>query len=1444
MKTSCPLKIFFLLIFYSFYGLASAQVNLSQGLIAYYPFNGSANDASGNGNNGIAQNSMQLTDDRFGNVNSAYSFDGIDDYITVPNSSSLNPLTGLSVALYFNASQNTLQTLIGKISYAGGIGTQFQVGMGFSLYSGVYFGVNPPNTGCSGQITVNSSYVNNQNISLNQWHCLVSTFENGVQKLYIDGILIQTKNTGFTTLNQCNNSDIRIGSWWSGDPQLFKGIIDDIRIYNRALTEDEVNFFCGITQSVTPLFTMPDTVCINNPVTITNTTIGASTYYWNFCVADVNTAPIGTNLGNIGGTFSGPVFFDYAFDGTNWYGFQTNNWSGNLIRLDFGNSLLNAPIATNLGSVGNVIPKETEGIQVVKNEGKWYAIIVGGDPTTFGSKIVKIEFGSNLANSNPIGTNWGNIGNLNYPHDLYLFEDNGNWYGFTVNARNNTITRFNFTSSFSNTPTALNLGNLVNLNYPTGICAIKENNNWYAFVASADNSSLTRLSFGSSLLNTPTAQNMGNINGKFSKSWDIQILKYCDQNIGFVINAATGELLRLDFGNSTNTPIVSSYGNIGDLSFPHCLSRVFRVGPDLYTFISNVNNSSLTRVKFTGCSNASIPSSTDQNPPSIVYNSPGIYNVNLTIDDGLPTQGSICKQVVVLAAPVHSPTRNILICNGEAVRIGSPVKFANYQWSTSETSDSIVINSEGIYWVESNRYGCSIRDSFIINYSHLPLDFGFKQNICSPKAIQFTSDLSGVKSFLWDFGNGQTSNSSQMPSINYADYGSYNIKLNVQYGNGCIDSLVKTIVIENAFDDAVLVNNDTTICLGDSVLLKTANAISGFCWKASAGAVPALLNAYVKPIIPTTYILTSETVGPNLISNSEFSQGNTGFTSDYTYTNSNNTEGQYWVGTNPIPWNPFMSNCNDHSSGTGNMMMINGSPAAKIKVWSQSISVTPNTNYNFSVWISSLHVANPANLHFSINNADLGNNITAGSSTCQWKQFSSTWNSGNNTSAVISIVNNNTIVDGNDFALDDIFFGEVKTKTDSFTVNVVGLCDSVKITGIDKICSSTDTLTYSIYRSPNCTQQYSLQVDNEFATVVSQTSASIKLLFKKNGTTNIKVAYANNCKRVADSLNVSIKFSPTSIDFGPDVITCRDTSLNLNAGDGFISYTWQDGSTNSSFTITAPGNYNVKAQNLCGLQLKDTIRVIKTFVTPFTVSPLKAIVCIGDSVQFRANGGTSYAWSPAINFNRPTSSSTKGLINVSQDFTVFISDSICRRDTTIIIPVIASSRANISVIKSNDVNCANDSAILIANGGVSYTWSPNLYISRNAGNKITVKPYQNTTYIVKGKDELGCYGQDSVTVFFFKEGDQKLFMPTAFTPNGDGKNEIFRPIFIGPYAKYDFRIYNRWGQLVYESKVPNAGWDGRINGIPQKADVYIFYITAEGGCNGNFVQKGTFALIR
>lgn len=287
-------------------------------------------------------------------------------------------------------------------------------------------------------------------------------------------------------------------------------------------------------------FLTPDTICINQPLTIQNTSVGATSYYWNFCVADLKTAPSSVNLGNINGELSAPVFMDYVFVDGNYYGFLINYNPGELIRLDFGISLLNTPKAVNLGNFGGIVPVAdgAEGIQIVNNEGKWYAIIVGGYTAAgYNPRILKIAFGTDITNPSPVATSWGNIGGLlQQPIDLHIFKENNNWYGFTVNSAYNTITRFNFTSSFENTPTAENLGNVGILSYPTGIYAIKDENEWKVFIVNGgDNTrtggpwSLTRLDFGSSLLNKPTAMNLGNPGGILYHPRDLTIMKSCGQ---------------------------------------------------------------------------------------------------------------------------------------------------------------------------------------------------------------------------------------------------------------------------------------------------------------------------------------------------------------------------------------------------------------------------------------------------------------------------------------------------------------------------------------------------------------------------------------------------------------------------------------------------------------------------------------------------------------------------------------------------------------------------------------------------------------------------------------------------------------------------------------------------------------------------------------------------
>lgn len=1101
----------------------------------------------------------------------------------------------------------------------------------------------------------------------------------------------------------------------------------------------------------TASFTAPDTVCVNTPVTFTNTSVGSTSSFWNFCVANNTTIPTGNNLGNLGGNFSRPVYIDYVFENGNYYGFVTNNSPEKLTRLDFGNSLLNTPVATNLGNVGGIIPTNAEGLQVVKNEGKWYVIVVGGDPVTGASSVfVRIDLGTNIANNSPSGVNWGNIGNLSYPHDLYVFDDgNGNWYGLTLNTSNNTITRFNFTNSFSNIPTAVNLGNLGNMNGPTGLHAIKDNNNWYAFVTNASSSTLTRIDFGTSLLSTPTAVNLGNPGGFFNYCWDISILKLCGVTSAFVINARGNyEITKLDFnGGITSIPTSTNLGNIGSLNFPHGLSKIFRVGSDLYSFIPNVDNNTLTRLQFTGCTNASTPNSNLYNPPAVTYSSPGTYNINLTIDDGLATQSTFCKQVVVLPKP--------------------------------------------------------------------SLDFSFVQDVCNPLTVQFKNESSSGAPYSWDFGNGSFSTSIN-PTVNYSSYNNYSVKLKT---GGCADSITKQLAV-NLNLDSVITNRDTVLCKNSSLQL---NALSGlsYCWSPATGLSNSnIANPVASPMVTTTYFLNSEIVTNNLVVNGDFSQGNTGFTSSYNYASVNVTEGQYYVGTNPNAWNPNTAACRDHTNSSGNMLLVNGAPVADINVWQQTITVKSNTNYAFSAWLQAIYAVNPAQLQFSINGKTIGNLFSAVLPTCNWQQFYTTWNSGNTTSATISIVNKNTIVLGNDFALDDISFAELSIKRDSVTVTVVeppivnaskdtsicegksiqllasgtsffswnqtlGLSDSTIANPIAspttttnfivkgynvKECFSLDTVKVVVLPRPTLSLVRNVGFCKYDSIVLNATSDATSFQWLPNtflsnnsvynptanpsDTTKyiVNLTGSNGCVRT-DSVTVNVWPLPTLKTIS-DTALCLGKSVTLNTVTNASSIAWSPSAGLSNAgnisPIASPLNttqYIVKASSNNGCVAKDTV-AITVLPIPIISKSADALICIGTSKTISASAASAltYNWLPATGLsNANIASPITSPSSTTNYYVVVTGTNGCSQVDSVLVTV--KPYPSFKLSPNNAIICLNDSVLVSASGADYYQWLPTTNVARPTSAITYVKPSITSSYRVALTDTL-CAVTDTFSVTF------------------------------------------------------------------------------------------------
>ena len=109
-------------------------------------------------------------------------------------------------------------------------------------------------------------------------------------------------------------------------------------------------------------------------------------------------------------------------------------------------------------------------------------------------------------------------------------------------------------------------------------------------------------------------------------------------------------------------------------------------------------------------------------------------------------------------------------------------------------------------------------------------------------------------------------------------------------------------------------------------------------------------------------------------------------------------------------------------------------------------------------------------------------------------------------------------------------------------------------------------------------------------------------------------------------------------------------------------------------------------------------------------------------------------------------------------------------------------------------------------------------------------------------NKWGCL--DSAFVTIYTDQETYEFVPTAFTPNGDGKNDIFRMIRLGIQKLVDFRVYNRWGEMMFQTSNPEIGWDGTYKGQPQDIGTYIYEIIVALPNGENKVHKGNVTLIR
>lgn len=719
---------------------------------------------------------------------------------------------------------------------------------------------------------------------------------------------------------------------------------------------------------------------------------------------------------------------------------------------------------------------------------------------------------------------------------------------------------------------------------------------------------------------------------------------------------------------------------------------------------------------------------------------------------------------------------------------------------------------------------------------YLDFDFNYKQDICNPLQIQFFNAGTSNTDPYWDFGDGTTLTNELSPVHSFAAYGNYTARFAVQNAT-CADTVEKIISVQVKDEDLIL-TADTTLCNGLTKQLRTKPVLN-FCWSPTTYLDdPSLPNPTSSAPQKTTYYFTGEAIGNNLITNGDFSAGNTGFTTDYQYVTSNVLAGQYYTGTSAQGWNPSLSNCiSDHTTGTGNMLLVNGSANTNLVVWTTTVPITPNTNYAFSMWITDICWGiNPARLRFSINGKPLGSLIAVTAAPCIWSQFYTTWNSGANTTATISIINENTAASGNDFAIDDISFAPVTIIRDSVVIDAGNIF--VSTNNDTTLCAdgpvqlmATGADTYSW--SP-ATGLSDASIANPVAKPTTRTEYIV------SGTTAI------GCE-AKDTVVIDF-FTKPVITVTDDLSVCINSSVNLSVTGG-TSYRWTPAISlddpniaNPVATPTDSTNYKVEITDANNCKYNDSV-IVDIIPRPgFYASP-GATLCDGDTLTMNAGGGDNYAWTPALNISNASSANPTAWPNTTTDYSVHISENTCNYDTTINVRINVNPKPALTIQKANDIDCITTTARLQARGALSYSWTPVSAVD-NPGVASPLVSIDTTTVIaVRGINEFGCFASDSIAVVVSKTGKPLYRLPNAFTPNGDRVNDCFGIRKWGTVDLQEFAIFNRWGQLIFSTKNATQCWDGTLNGHPQPTGTYVYKILAQSFC-GEIIRSGVIMLIR
>ncbi len=334
----------------------------------------------------------------------------------------------------------------------------------------------------------------------------------------------------------------------------------------------------------------------------------------------------------------------------------------------------------------------------------------------------------------------------------------------------------------------------------------------------------------------------------------------------------------------------------------------------------------------------------------------------------------------------------------------------------------------------------------------------------------------------------------------------------------------------------------------------------------------------------------------------------------------------------------------------------------------------------------------------------------------------------------------------------------------------------------------------------------------------------------------------------SDSIKIDVKLF-VSLSVANDSTICQGDPTLLKISSDALHFLWSPATGLNDPTLKDPTatpistiTYHVIAS--IGKCIAEDDITLRTVPYPAANAGVDQLICLGNSTQLHASGGSIYSWSPVAFLNAaniPDPVVKNPTDNVR--YIVTVRDVLgCPK------PVRDTMLLTVAKIKADagprDTSVVIDQPLqLNATGSTNYSWTPSIWLDNSSINNPVALPQNNIEYIVRVSNAAGCFDTDSILVKVFKV-KPGLYVPTGFSPNGDGLNDIFRPVAIGMRSLDIFQVYNRWGQMLYSASGNNAGWDGTFAGKAQETATYIWYAEGIDYLNNKIKRKGYVVLMR